>query len=58
MDVLQTLTNELVSLDMNNSDNKKVYVQDLERIMQISEGVFLYTMTYLYNFDYLKDDVI
>ena len=24
----------------------------------MSEGIFLYTMTYLYNFDYLNDDVI
>ena len=58
MDVLNTLTNELISLDMTNSDNKKVYAQDLERIMQTSEGIFLYAMTYLYDFDYLHDDVI
>ena len=25
--------------------------------MEVSEGVFLYVMTYLYNFDYLSDDV-
>ena len=58
MDVLHTLSNELVSLDMTNNDNKKVYEQDLERIMETSEGIFLYAMTYLYDFDYLYDDVI
>ena len=57
MEVLNTLTNEVVSLDLSDSDNKKAYKQGLDRIMQTSEGIFLYAMTYLYGFDYLKDDV-
>ena len=58
MEVLNTLTTEVVSMDLSNDDNKKAYKQGLDRIMQSSEGIFLYAMTYLYSFDYLKDDVI
>lgn len=58
MEVLTQLTNEVVNLDLSNDDNKKPYKQELNRIMQTSEGIFLYAMTYLYSFDYLEGDVI
>lgn len=57
LDVLNTLTDEVVSIDLSNEDNDTAYEQGLDRIMQTSEGIFLYAMTYLYNFDYLSDDV-
>ena len=53
MIVLDTLTTELVGLDISDEANRTAYQQGLERIMQTSEGVFLYLMTYLYSFDYL-----
>ena len=47
-----------MSLDLSDDGNETAYEQGLDRIMQTSEGIFLYAMTYLYNFDYLTDDVI
>ena len=57
LEVLSTLTNDLVSLDMEDDSTHQFYRQGLYRIMETTEGLFLYTMTYLYSFDYLDSDV-
>ena len=57
LDVLNTLTDEIVSLNLSDEGNDTAYEQGLDRIMQTSEGIFLYAMTYLFDFDYLTDDV-
>ena len=57
LDVLDTLTDEIVSLNLSDEGNDTAYEQGLDRIMQTSEGIFLYAMTYLFDFDYLTDDV-
>ena len=55
--MLDTLTTEIVSLDLSDEGNDTAYEQGLDRIMQTSEGIFLYAMTYLFDFKYLTDDV-
>ena len=56
IEVLNTLSDEIVQLTPEDDD--KAFQHSLSRIMQTSEGVLLYVMTYLYPFQYLEGDVI
>ena len=58
MEVLHQLNTELLELDLSDEENETAYKLQLDRIMETSEGIFLYVMTYLYNFDYLSEDVV
>ena len=51
IEVLNTLSDEIVLMTPENDD--KTFLHSLNRIMQTSEGVLLYTMTYLYPIEYL-----
>ena len=54
---IESETSLLASLDLTEPEASAMYQDELYTVMQHSEGATLGVMTYLYTFDYLRNDV-